>query len=174
MRQKMRISFTIILFALLTSSVFAGGGSGRTSMGGNVWDPISGGYVTPSIFDMHLKQRMKEHGVRFPDSVTSNVPSSVGTNTAQFGQERKVQGREAIQSMLPGKFEWVYGNNDGGYSLTRGITVDTMGNSYVTGDFTGDTMTIGSMIFKNRGRFHGSSDIFIIKYDSGGHPVWAT
>jgi len=55
------------------------------------------------------------------------------------------------------------GNVDQGY----GITVDASGSSYTTGFFQG-TMTVGSTTLTSA----GSSDIFMIKLDPDGHPLW--
>jgi hypothetical protein len=59
----------------------------------------------------------------------------------------------------------------GGYPQveTRSIAVDSSGNSYVTGSFTGDTLTFGSYVLSNA----GGSDVFLVKYDAGGNVMWA-
>jgi hypothetical protein len=54
-------------------------------------------------------------------------------------------------------------NDDG-----RGIAVDASGSSYTTGYFQ-ESMTVGSTTLTSA----GGSDIFIIKLDSSGSPVWA-
>jgi hypothetical protein len=56
----------------------------------------------------------------------------------------------------------------GGDSNGGGIAVDASGNSYTTGFFAG-TMTVGSTTLTAV----GGRDIFIIKLDSSGSPVWA-
>jgi hypothetical protein len=50
-----------------------------------------------------------------------------------------------------------------------GIAVDASGSSYTTGPFQG-SMTVGDTTLTSAG---GSQDIFIIKLDSSGSPVWA-
>ena len=55
--------------------------------------------------------------------------------------------------------------NDGG----QGIRVDASGNSYTTGFFRG-TMTVGSTTLTPV----SIVDIFMIKLDASGSPVWAT
>jgi hypothetical protein len=57
-------------------------------------------------------------------------------------------------------------NND---NTGNAIAVDTSGNSYVAGSFKGSTIVFGSTTLTNSGH----ADIFIVKYDSLGSPVWA-
>lgn len=49
------------------------------------------------------------------------------------------------------------------------IAVDKNGNSYVSGYFSGPAITFGSINVTNTGVW----DIFVVKYDAGGTPVWA-
>jgi hypothetical protein len=49
------------------------------------------------------------------------------------------------------------------YEAGNSITIDDIGNSYVTGSFMG-SITLGSFTLTNK----GSSDIFIVKYDDSG------
>ncbi|TFJ82991.1 hypothetical protein NSK_005680 [Nannochloropsis salina CCMP1776] len=56
-----------------------------------------------------------------------------------------------------------------GNDIGRGIAVDASGSSYTTGEFRG-SMTVGSTTLTSV----ANTDIFIIKLDSSGSPVWAT
>ncbi|TFJ83285.1 hypothetical protein NSK_005446 [Nannochloropsis salina CCMP1776] len=56
-----------------------------------------------------------------------------------------------------------------GIEIGYAIAVDASGSSYTTGYFRG-SMTVGSTTLTSA----GSNDIFIIKLDSSGSPVWAT
>ncbi len=58
------------------------------------------------------------------------------------------------------------GNMDG-----RSVATDESGNIIVTGWFDGSDITFGSFTLPNAGSF--SSDIFIVKYNTNGTPVWA-
>ncbi len=51
----------------------------------------------------------------------------------------------------------------------RGVAVDGSGNVYITGYFSSSTLTFGSTTLNNA----GGEDIFIVKYDANGNPVWA-
>ncbi|MEO8086804.1 MAG: FlgD immunoglobulin-like domain containing protein [Bacteroidota bacterium] len=56
--------------------------------------------------------------------------------------------------------------NDVGY----GISTDTAGNVFVTGNFSSPSITFGSTTLTNA----GSYKIFVAKYDASGNAVWAT
>ncbi len=58
------------------------------------------------------------------------------------------------------------GNMDG-----RSVATDKSGNIMVTGYFDGNDITFGSFSLPNAGVL--SSDIFIVKYNTDGTPVWA-
>ncbi len=58
------------------------------------------------------------------------------------------------------------GNMDG-----NSVTTDPSGNIIVTGMFDGSDISFGSFTLPNAGSF--SSDIFIVKYNTDGTPVWA-
>ena len=49
------------------------------------------------------------------------------------------------------------------------ILSDSLGNTYVAGNFTKPTLTFGNYVLKN----FGQSDIFLAKYNSNGKIVWA-
>ena len=53
--------------------------------------------------------------------------------------------------------------------LGNKIVSDSLGNSYVTGDFRNPSLSFGNFNLSN----YGGSDIFLAKYDSNGKIVWA-
>ncbi len=67
-----------------------------------------------------------------------------------------------------GNYLWVQQSSGTGSEYGYGIDIDSSGNSYITGYFTGNAI-FGSNIF-NSG---GSNDIFIAKLDSVGNYLWA-
>ena len=75
-----------------------------------------------------------------------------------------------------GEVQWVRrgGGSHANGDFGNGITLDSSGNCYVTGTFSGGsspgfTATFGSTTLTNR----GYSDIFLAKYASDGTPLWA-
>ena len=60
------------------------------------------------------------------------------------------------------------GSSGAGIEKPNDITVDAAGNYYITGSYTGSA-TFGAVTLANS----GESDIFIVKYDTGGNVVWA-
>jgi len=61
------------------------------------------------------------------------------------------------------------GGNKNDYG--NSISTDINGNSYITGEFKSNTITIGSTTLTNAGSY--SSDIFVVKYDGAGNLLWA-
>ena len=67
----------------------------------------------------------------------------------------------------------LWAKSAGGTSGAGGnsCTTDASGNIIATGYFTSPTITFGTTVLTNANA--GSSDIFIVKYDSGGNVLWA-
>ena len=66
---------------------------------------------------------------------------------------------------------WLWAKGGGGSSIdySYGISIDSDGNSYVTGKFQG-TATFGAYIIISK----GSNDCFVIKLDTDGNWLWVT
>ncbi|HWY98596.1 MAG TPA: SBBP repeat-containing protein, partial [Bacteroidia bacterium] len=64
---------------------------------------------------------------------------------------------------------WVWAKTAAGNINTYGMTSDANGNSYVTGFFSGGSITLGSFTLTNT----GSWDMFVAKYDPSGNVLWA-
>ncbi|MBI3511561.1 MAG: T9SS type A sorting domain-containing protein [Bacteroidetes bacterium] len=52
------------------------------------------------------------------------------------------------------------------------IASDAMGNVFITGEFSGDTLRLGSLIALNSAPCSGTFDLFFCKIDSAGNPLW--
>ncbi len=50
---------------------------------------------------------------------------------------------------------------------------DALGNVYMAGAFSNPTITFGSITLTNAGGTSGTSDLFVVKYDSNGNALWA-
>ena len=63
---------------------------------------------------------------------------------------------------------WQWAKSAGGTSDDRGnsISMDAIGNIYVTGNFSDTTITFGSYTLTNAG-------VFVVKYDASGNALWA-
>ncbi len=59
-------------------------------------------------------------------------------------------------------------SNDEGHS----VCIDSIGNIYITGTFTSDSINFGSTTLYNNIN-NGTGDIFLVKYDSTGMVIWA-
>jgi hypothetical protein len=63
---------------------------------------------------------------------------------------------------------WAYGSTGTGTENPFDMTMDNFGNTYVTGDFSGNAV-FGTFNLTSS----GSTDIFIVKYDKNGQAIWA-
>ena len=54
-----------------------------------------------------------------------------------------------------------------------GLTTDAIGNAYVSGPFESAAIAFGSTILTNVDSTATSNDIYVVKYDASGAPVWA-
>lgn len=76
---------------------------------------------------------------------------------------------------INGKVFWAKsaGGADGG-DWANSLSVDDSGNSYVTGVFQGDTLTLGTTSLVNADNIHNTHDVFLAKYNTNGNVIWAT
>jgi Beta-propeller repeat len=104
------------------------------------------------------------------DGLGNSYVTGSFVGTATFGDTPLVSSEGLLNSFVAkldssGKFVWVV---PAGAGSASGISMDSSGNSYVTGDFKG-TATFGSTTLTSK----GSRDIFVAKLGSGGKFVWA-
>jgi hypothetical protein len=75
-----------------------------------------------------------------------------------------------------GAGQWLTHLTASGADSGRGIAIDSAGNSYTTGSFTGGRLTVygRSLSLASTLPTIGGTDAFIIKYNTNGSPLWAT
>ncbi len=106
-------------------------------------------------------------------SGNSFVAGWFASPTLQFGAS--VLTNHGSLDMYVAKFDPtgnpLWANNAGGGSndQANGIATDDSGNSYVTGSFTGPSITFGTWTLSNQ----ASPDMYLVKYNPGGDVVWA-
>ena len=71
---------------------------------------------------------------------------------------------------LSGNLQWAKSIGGTGGEGGTGVVEDASGNSYITGYFTSDSLTFGSTTLVNDSA--NTNDIFIVKYDISGNPLW--
>jgi Beta-propeller repeat len=67
-----------------------------------------------------------------------------------------------------GNLQWIRQAGSTGSDIAQGVALDSSGNCYVTGFFSG-AATFGSTVLTNA----GGRDIFVAKYDGAGNLLWA-
>jgi len=65
---------------------------------------------------------------------------------------------------------WATSAGGSSFDSGKGIAVDSSGNAYVTGEFSGTVDFEGTSLTSNA----GSEDVFVAKYDANGNLLWAT
>jgi gliding motility-associated-like protein len=68
---------------------------------------------------------------------------------------------------------WAKSGDSKSNSYANGLVTDSTGNIYITGYFTGDSITFGNFTLFNSKKT-SSSDLYIVKYDPNGKVLWAT
>ena len=67
---------------------------------------------------------------------------------------------------------WAKSGNGSGSDWGNGISIDGLGNCYATGSFSATAVTFSGNTLTNSNT-DGSSDIYVVKYNSSGNIVWA-
>lgn len=68
-----------------------------------------------------------------------------------------------------GQVVWARGLSGNQSDFGQGIAVDQTGNVYLTGLFMSDSISINTITLRKQGR----SDMFLLKLDPNGNPIWA-
>jgi hypothetical protein len=95
--------------------------------------------------------------------------------TANFGSGTSLNSNAGNYDVFIAKYntsgtaQWATRLGATGYDEGRGIATDSAGNVYVTGYYSGNTTFGGITLTSNA----GSSDAFVVKYDTSGTAQWA-
>ncbi len=68
-----------------------------------------------------------------------------------------------------GNIQWANRFGSNGSDIVTDIDFDSQGSLYITGNFSGSQLSVGSLTFNNA----GSYSFFIVKFDSTGNLFWA-
>jgi len=71
-----------------------------------------------------------------------------------------------------GNVNWAKGFGGISYDFAHAVAVDTVGNTYITGEFASPTLVIDTITLTKAGA--DSSDIFIAKFNTNGNVLWAS
>ena len=112
------------------------------------------------------------HGIATDSSGNSYV-TGYFYGTASFGSTTLTSSGDIdiFVAKLDSSGNWLWVKQAGGASTDHGnsITIDSSGNSYVTGYFYSVTASFGTTTLTS----NGESDIFVAKLDSSGNWLWA-
>ncbi len=111
-------------------------------------------------------------------SATMKIGSFTLTNTlTSFGSQYYIAKIDPTGTVLWAINDGMctYYSYTGGISIlgAGGVTTDAAGNIYISGSFSGATMSIGATTLTNATTGGGPNDIFVAKYTPAGVPVWA-
>jgi len=112
------------------------------------------------------------YGITIDDAGNTYVTGSF-YQTATFGSYSLTSngGKNIFLAKMDANGNWLWATQAGGNSddIGKGITIDNVGNSYVTGSFE-ETAIFGSYSLNSS----GIDDIFVAKMDTNGNWQWAT
>ena len=138
-------------------------GSGTLSYSANsdaLWIgfPYPSGTIYPSGTGVPFSVQENTSTVARTATITVTAPGATGSpQTISVTQAGK-------SSVTPPPFAWA--NASGAYAV--GMALDSNANAYVVGGFSGTANFGGTSLTAT-----GDSDIFLVKYDSGGNVIWA-
>jgi hypothetical protein len=71
-----------------------------------------------------------------------------------------------------GNVLWAKAPTGSALPTLNNVVVDAIGNAYITGGYS-DSIVFDSITLIDDGNYNPADDIFLVKYDSGGHVLWA-
>lgn len=155
-----------------TTLTNAGGFSGTADIfiakydanGNELWAKSAGGNASDAARGIATDASGNVYITGDFSSQTFTIGTNTLTNTLGSGGDVFIAKYDPNGNVLWAKKTSSTGGDEG-----RGISTDTSGNVFITGTFSGPTMTLGSDTLKNA----GYNNIFIAKYNSNGNVLWA-
>lgn len=127
----------------ITATMGEGGNSVTTDNSGNIF--VTGYYTSPTVV--------------FGAYTLTNS----GTGFTTFLAKYDGSGNVLWAKNILGNATYPFGN------MANSVSVDAVGNSYISGYFENTSISIGSYTLSNS----GDADIYIAKYDPSGNVLWA-
>src|ERR1017187_2110685 len=109
----------------------------------------------------------------------SYVTGSFRSPTITFGSTTLTNAASQYEDIFVVKYDssgnvvWAKRAGGNSYDAGMGISGDGNGNCFVTGYFQSPTITFGSTTLSNVDNSGNTRDVFVVKYDASGNPVWA-
>ena len=113
---------------------------------GNIY--ISGTFIGP--------------GINFWDTLINNSDTTFNSNDIFFAKYSP-----------NGDYIWARGARGSNYDWVYSAATDSVGNTYLCGEFYSKTLSFGPLALNNTTTTDSFDDLYVVKYDSSGTPVWA-
>lgn len=151
----MRLSFVILLYLLCRLTVYA-----------QVPDiSYTKHFSIPANLDYFGNNVIDAWGNTFITGSFANTPLVLGNTTLTSTGDADI----FVAKLSPGgEYLWAKSFGGNAYDEGKAIATDAAGNCYVTGTFR-QSITFGTTTLTSAGQ----NDIFVLKLDSAGTPVWA-
>jgi hypothetical protein len=152
--------FALIIFSISNLSLLAQVPNWvwAKSAGGSTGDNRSYSSTTDSYGNVYIT------GCFNRPSITFGTTTLLNTDTSGWTFDIFIVKYDASGNLL-----WAKGEGGINSDIGNCISVDVAGNVYVTGSYSYPSISFGSFTFTNI----GTSNIFIVKYDSSGNVIWA-
>lgn len=130
--------------------------------GNEIWVHDGGGSGNDSTLNVKTAPDGSIYIVGYFSSQTMNLGSYSVTNAG--GIDIFIAKYNAA-----GSVQWLKSFGGSGYEQTEDIAIDGSGNIYIAGYYGSPELSFGSFTLENQ----GINDIFVVKMDPDGNPVWA-
>ena len=135
------------------------------------WAVSAGGTMED---DLRQGPAIDSHGNILVAGTFTSLTSTFGATTLNHEPNTVGFGDVFVAKVNPSGI-WQWATQVGGYGVDHGfgIGADSLGNAYLMGEFTGDTLTIGATKLVNDGIASGNHAVFVAKLNPAGSWEWA-